>query len=239
MKLKCIAIVLAPRASAFADEDSAERDTAALSLALELANQSGASTIALTVAAPLQSANVCEEALRLGCDQAICIRAPVQVDYLGTATLLAHVLRDKKPDVIVCGDHYADNGNAAVAGSLARILDWQLMTGVLAAKNNSKGIWVQTRTDFGQQEQQCRGQLVLAALQTRQRAIDLSTATDTTTAEVEELFADSLLEDTSILRARSSMAGYAEFAASRSGVELISEPAELLSRLLKEKLWTP
>ncbi len=251
MKALKIAVVLAPRASALADSDSPMRDVAALTVALKLATKSQATVSAMSVAGPLQSTSVCQEALSLGCDKAICVRSPLAVDFWGTATLLARVLSDESPDVIICGDHYVDNGSADVAGALAQQLDWPLLTGVVDAKLNSKGLWVESRSEEGRQEQQCTGPMVLAALMV-QDGKDAQFASQGKTkkstkkatkpkngAKVKELFADSLLDDMGALKDRSRLNSYVDFAASPLGVELISEPAELLARLLKEKIWKP
>lgn len=233
MTRKQIAIILAPRTSILASSDSPDHDIAALALGLKLAKESRVASLALSVAGPLQTAPVCHEALTAGCSRAVCIRSQRPLAFASTARLLARFLREEPPDMIVCGDHYSDHGNAAVAGALARLLDWPLVTGVLAAKASSKGIWVHARSDRGHEELQCQGPIVLAALQ-RTTLTELAAATTEPKSNVEEISADSLVDDT---RVDDQGVSRSDFSPNAACVELMSEPAELLSRLLTEKLW--
>lgn len=241
MKREQIVIVLAPATSASAPNDSAEHDIAALALGLTLAKASRADALALTVTGPLQSASLCQDALTAGCARAVCIRSQRPLELTHSARLLAKFLSDEPPSLIVCGDHYSDHGNVALAGALARLLDWPLLTGVLAAKATSKGLWVRTRSDQGHEELQCQGPVVIAALQRAPAARLAKKAASKPSATVEDISADTLMDDSQsdAPRLRHSGSRHSDFSASTAGVELISEPAELLSRLLMEKLWRP
>ena len=81
---------------------------------------------------PKQAQETLRSALAMGCDRAIHVATDVRLDQelnpLAVASLLAKVVEEQKPDVVIVGKQAIDGDNATTGPMLAELLGWSQAT---------------------------------------------------------------------------------------------------------------
>lgn len=105
-------------------------DKRALTHAIQLKQQLGAETIAVTMGPP-QASDALREALAMGVDRAVHLlgREFAGADTLATARALAAVIKQLGFDLVLCGKYATDAETAQVPPMLAELLDIPQITG--------------------------------------------------------------------------------------------------------------
>ena len=115
------------RASAPAVLNPPDRD--ALEAALQIADEVDAQVIAVTMGPPMATP-VLEEAVAMGCDDAVLItdRAFAGSDTWPTSLTLARVAEALEADVVVCGEETTDSSTGQVPPGIAAHNGWAQLT---------------------------------------------------------------------------------------------------------------
>jgi electron transfer flavoprotein beta subunit len=77
---------------------------------------------------PIQAQETLRTALAMGADRAILIQTDADPEPLAVAKLLAAVIAEESPDVVIMGKQAIDGDNNAVGQMLAALLDWPQAT---------------------------------------------------------------------------------------------------------------
>jgi electron transfer flavoprotein beta subunit len=91
--------------------------------------EKGAATEVVAVSiGPAQAQETLRTALAMGADRAILIQTDADPEPLAVAKLLAAVIAEESPDVVIMGKQAIDGDNNAVGQMLAALLDWPQAT---------------------------------------------------------------------------------------------------------------
>lgn len=214
------------------------RATTSLSLfasSLELAERCGAHLTAAGVFTPGQEHTLCQDALDLGFDKAICIHAHLALDFLGEALLLRPVIQNIDADLVLCADDDGGSGNAALSGALSTMLETDCIPAVTGIAYEDSEFLVTRRSDQGSERVRCKTPRLLALTD----AFSATLPPRTETSRRPKIHsASDLLADLSTLEARSPLAEHTALRASPDGAELFTDAADLVQTLRSAKLWT-
>ncbi|VAV96009.1 Electron transfer flavoprotein, beta subunit [hydrothermal vent metagenome] len=73
---------------------------------------------------PVQAQETIRTALAMGADRGILVTTDATVEPLGVAKLLAKIVADEKPDLVILGKQAIDDDNNQTGQMLASLLDW-------------------------------------------------------------------------------------------------------------------
>lgn len=101
-------------------------DEYAVELALERKDADPATTVAVVTLGPARARDALRQALAMGCDEAILVTgaAAETLDGLAVARVLAKVVEEAKPDLVLCGRQASDDDQGFVGQALAETLGW-------------------------------------------------------------------------------------------------------------------
>lgn len=99
-------------------------DEYAIELALERKDADASTVVSVVTVGPARSRDALRQALAMGCDDATLVSAPADVAGLDVAKALAAVVKEMKPDVVLCGKQASDDDQGLVGPALAEMLGW-------------------------------------------------------------------------------------------------------------------
>jgi electron transfer flavoprotein beta subunit len=99
-------------------------DEYAIELALERKDADAATVVSVVTVGPARARDALRQALAMGCDDATLVTAPEDLAGLDVATALAAVVKELKPDVVLCGKQASDDDQGLVGPALAEMLGW-------------------------------------------------------------------------------------------------------------------
>ena len=77
---------------------------------------------------PAKAEDTLRTAMAIGADRALLLQTDADIEPLGVAKLLAAVVAEEKPDVVIMGKQAIDGDNNAAGQMLAALLDWPQAT---------------------------------------------------------------------------------------------------------------
>lgn len=138
------------------DRDYMERginewDAFAIEQALQLRDGNGGGEVLVLTVGDDDADEVLRRGLAMGAQRAIRVGFEQDdvPDPIATARLLASVLQDEKPDLILCGTQSSDSANASVGSALAALLDVPWIAVVKGLEVSSSAIVVQRELEGG------------------------------------------------------------------------------------------
>ena len=99
-------------------------DEYAIELALERKDADAATVVSVVTVGPARSRDALRQALAMGCDDATLVTAPEDLSGLDLGKALAAVVKELKPDVVLCGKQASDDDQGLVGPALAEALGW-------------------------------------------------------------------------------------------------------------------
>lgn len=99
-------------------------DEYAIELALERKDADASTVVSVVTVGPARSRDALRQALAMGCDDATLVTAPEDLSGLDVAKALAAVVKELKPDVVLCGKQASDDDQGLVGPALAEALGW-------------------------------------------------------------------------------------------------------------------
>jgi electron transfer flavoprotein beta subunit len=99
-------------------------DEYAIELALERKDADASTVVSVVTVGPARSRDALRQALAMGCDDATLVTAPEDLGGLDVARALAAVVKELKPDVVLCGKQASDDDQGLVGPALAQMLGW-------------------------------------------------------------------------------------------------------------------
>jgi electron transfer flavoprotein beta subunit len=99
-------------------------DEYAIELALEHKDGDPSTTVSVVTVGPARSRDALRQALAMGCDDATLVIADDKANGLDVANALAAVVKEAKPDVVLCGKQASDDDQGLVGPALAEALGW-------------------------------------------------------------------------------------------------------------------
>jgi len=109
--------------------------------------------VATEIVAVSCGVSACQETLRtalaLGADRALLIETAIELQPLGVAKLLAAVVRQELPDVVVLGKQAIDDDSNQVGQMLAALMDWPQATFASKVDINGSNVTVKREVDGG------------------------------------------------------------------------------------------
>ncbi len=98
---------------------------------------------------PIQAQETLRTALAMGADRAILIQTDQDPEPLAVAKLLAAIIGEESPDVVIMGKQAIDGDNNATGQMLAALLDWPQATFANSIELNPKDAKVGREVDGG------------------------------------------------------------------------------------------
>ncbi len=95
--------------------------------ALRIREKRGGEVVVLTIG-PKDGEQQVRTALAMGAERGILVEAPAGLDSLATAKLMARVVQDEKPGLVIMGKQAVDDDNNQVGQILAALLSWPQAT---------------------------------------------------------------------------------------------------------------
>ena len=92
--------------------------------AVRLKEKGVATEVVIVSIGPAQAQETIRTALAMGGDRGILIQSDVDVEPLAVAKLLAAVVAEEKPELVLMGKQAIDGDNNAVGQMLSQLLDW-------------------------------------------------------------------------------------------------------------------
>jgi len=99
-------------------------DEYAIELALERKDADASTVVSVVTVGAARSRDALRQALAMGCDDATLVNAPEDLAALDVAKALAAVVKEMKPDVVLCGKQASDDDQGLVGPALAETLGW-------------------------------------------------------------------------------------------------------------------
>jgi len=96
--------------------------------AVRLKEKGVATEVVIVSIGPAQAQETIRTALAMGGDRGILIQSDTDVEPLAVAKLLAAVVAEEKPEVVLMGKQAIDGDNNAVGQMLSQLLDWPQAT---------------------------------------------------------------------------------------------------------------
>jgi electron transfer flavoprotein beta subunit len=96
--------------------------------AVRLKEKGVATEVVIVSIGPAQAQETIRTALAMGGDRGILIQSDTDVEPLAVAKLLAAVVAEEKPDLVLMGKQAIDGDNNAVGQMLSQLLDWPQAT---------------------------------------------------------------------------------------------------------------
>lgn len=121
----------------------------AVEAAVNLAESGHASEVVAVSIGPQKADDVLLTALAMGADRGLLILSEGRVEPLGVARLLAKVVEEEKPDLVLLGKQAVDDDSNQTGQMLAGLLDWPQATFASGLAVRSGGLEVTRELDFG------------------------------------------------------------------------------------------
>jgi len=121
----------------------------AVEAAVELAERGHATEVVAVSIGPQKADDVLLSALAMGADRGLLVLAEGRVEPLGVAKLLAKVVEDEKPDLVLLGKQAVDDDANQTGQMLAGLLDWPQATFASGLAVRADGLEVTREVDFG------------------------------------------------------------------------------------------
>lgn len=99
-------------------------DEYAIELALERKDADTTTVVSVVTVGPARARDALRQALAMGCDDATLVTAAEDTAGLAVAKALAAVVKEMKPDVVLCGKQASDDDQGLVGPALAEMLGW-------------------------------------------------------------------------------------------------------------------
>lgn len=121
----------------------------AMEAAAELVERGDASEVVAVSIGPDKASDVLLTALAMGADRAILLTTDQRLEPLGVAKLLARVVDEEKPDLVLLGKQAVDDDANQTGQMLAGLLDWPQATFASAITVKPDGLEVTRELDYG------------------------------------------------------------------------------------------
>jgi electron transfer flavoprotein beta subunit len=118
-------------------------DEYAIELALERKDADPSTVVSVVTVGSARARDALRQALAMGCDDATLVNGPDDLAGLDVAKALAAVVKEAKPDVVLCGKQASDDDQGLVGPALAEALGWPHV-GMLTkaeAKGDAVELW--------------------------------------------------------------------------------------------------
>jgi electron transfer flavoprotein beta subunit len=99
-------------------------DEYAIELALERKDADASTVVSVVTVGGARARDALRQALAMGCDDATLVNAPEDLAALDVAKALAGVVKELKPDVVLCGKQASDDDQGLVGPALAEAVSW-------------------------------------------------------------------------------------------------------------------
>jgi electron transfer flavoprotein beta subunit len=119
--------------------------------AVRLREKGTASEVVAVSIGPTQAQETLRTALAMGADRAILIQTDQDIEPLAVAKVLAKVVSEEAPELVLMGKQAIDGDNNAVGQMLAAILGWPQATFASAVEVSGKTVKVTREVDGGLQ----------------------------------------------------------------------------------------
>jgi len=127
-------------------------DEIAVEEAVRLKEKGAATEVVAVSVGPTQAQETLRTSLAMGADRAILVNANDQdLEPLAVAKVLAAVIAEEKPDLVIMGKQAIDGDNAATGQMLAALLGWPQATFASAVELSSGKVKVTREVDGGLQ----------------------------------------------------------------------------------------
>ncbi|MDR3476177.1 MAG: electron transfer flavoprotein subunit beta/FixA family protein [Devosia sp.] len=127
-------------------------DRHAAEAAVRLVEQGAAAEIIVVSIGPKTATDVILTALAMGAHRGILVETEARLETLSIAKLLAAVVREEQPDLVLLGKQAVDDDSNHVGQMLAGLLDWPQATFASAIKVAEHRLEVTREMDFGTAE---------------------------------------------------------------------------------------
>lgn len=125
-------------------------DEFAVEEALRVKEKNAGSVVTIVSAGPQRVTETIRTALAMGCDNAVWIETPEDIDSFQAAKSLAEAIKkETKPDLIFTGKQAIDDDNAQVSQLLATMLEVPYVTVALNAEYGAGDVTVKRETEGG------------------------------------------------------------------------------------------
>ena len=124
-------------------------DRHAVEAAVQLSEAGHATEIVVVSIGPKQANDVILTALAMGAHRGLLIETDAKVETLAVAKLLAAVVGEEKPDLVLLGKQAVDDDSNHVGQMLAGLLGWPQATFASAIAVTDAGLEVTREVDFG------------------------------------------------------------------------------------------
>ncbi len=124
-------------------------DKHAVEAAVRLAEAGATNEIVVVSIGPRQSTDVILTALAMGAHRGILIETDAHVETLAVAKLLAAIVAEEGPDLVLLGKQAVDDDSNHVGQMLAGLLDWPQATFASEIKVSDGGLEVTREVDYG------------------------------------------------------------------------------------------
>ena len=124
-------------------------DRHAVEAAVQLAEAGHADEIVIVSIGPKQNSDVILTALAMGAHRGMLIETEERVETLAVAKLLAAVVAEESPDLVLLGKQAVDDDSNHVGQMLAGLLDWPQATFASAIAVVDGGLEVDREVDYG------------------------------------------------------------------------------------------
>lgn len=124
-------------------------DKHAVEAAVRLVEQGQATDIVIVSIGPKASTDVILTALAMGAHRGLLLETEAKLETLTIAKLLAAVVAEEKPDLVLLGKQAVDDDSNHVGQMLAGLLDWPQATFASDIKITGEALEVTREVDFG------------------------------------------------------------------------------------------
>ena len=124
-------------------------DKHAVEAAVQLAEAGHATEIVVVSIGPKASTDVILTALAMGANRGLLIEAEGRIETLAVAKLLAKVVAEEQPDLVLLGKQAVDDDSNQVGQMLAGLLGWPQATFASAVAVSATGLEVTREVDYG------------------------------------------------------------------------------------------
>ena len=125
-------------------------DKHAVEAAVVLAESGAATEVVVVSAGPKSATDVILTALAMGAHRGLLVETDQRLETLSVAKLLAAVVRQERPDLILLGKQAVDDDSAHVGPMLAGLLGWPQATFASELSVTGDGLTVTREVDWGQ-----------------------------------------------------------------------------------------
>ncbi|RUT31236.1 electron transfer flavoprotein subunit beta/FixA family protein [Arsenicitalea aurantiaca] len=122
----------------------------AVEAAVALAEAGHSSEIVVVSIGPRQATDVILTGLAMGAHRGLLVEAPETLETLAIARLLAAIVAEEAPDLVLLGKQAVDDDSNHVGQMLAGLLDWPQACFASAIARTEEGLEVTRERDFGQ-----------------------------------------------------------------------------------------